>query len=102
MNMKLARFSVGGVVRVGAVHGAGVVSITDRAPTVGADMISLIENWSDLHPVIERLPLVADFLLSEVVVEAPIGRPGIHRYIRRRRGHDEAQELVEGWRPRAG
>lgn len=74
--MKLARFKSDGQIKIGVVRDTAILSLTDRVPGVGADMIAVIERWVELFDQIGSLPPVVDYRLEEVILEAPIGRPG--------------------------
>ena len=74
--MKLARFKSDGQIKIGVVQDTAILSLTDRVPGVGADMIAVIERWVELYDRIGSLPPVVDYRLEEVILEAPIGRPG--------------------------
>lgn len=75
--MRLATYIQGGRSELGLVVGAGLVSITRHLPDAPADMIALIERWSDLAPAVAELAgRSPDAALAEVRLSAPIPRPG--------------------------
>src|SRR5277367_3764716 len=75
--MKLAQFSVDGSKSIGLVLDNGIVDLRNRIPSDVVTMVDLIERWQELRPtpqsLVNRSP---DFALSQVVLRAPITRPG--------------------------
>ncbi|API58708.1 hypothetical protein BSL82_04765 [Tardibacter chloracetimidivorans] len=67
--MKLARFKSDGQIKIGVVRDTAILSLTDRVPGVGADMIAVIERWVELFDQIGSLPPVVDYRLEEVILE---------------------------------
>ena len=74
--MKLARFMADGRLQIGVGAGDGLVSLTDRLPGVGNDMIGLIAQFPERRADIEKLQAHRDYSVDDVVFEAPIARPG--------------------------
>jgi ureidoglycolate lyase len=73
--VKLATFEVASRVLLGAVSGSEVTSLTDRIDGLPRDMSSLIAAWEAFSPAIGAAR-GRDFDLDEVVLRAPIARPG--------------------------
>jgi 2-keto-4-pentenoate hydratase/2-oxohepta-3-ene-1,7-dioic acid hydratase in catechol pathway len=75
--MKIARFSVGSRQGLGLVVGDRLIDLTNRFPASCTTMMDLIENWNELSEKLQFLANSAtDLALSEVVLRAPIARPG--------------------------
>lgn len=74
--MRLACFSTGESSGLALVRDSELMSLSDHIEGVGSDMVALIERWEEFRPRIEAMPFGADFALDEVVLEAPIRRPG--------------------------
>jgi len=74
--MRIARYLVDGESRVGIVLGNALAPIPKNL--AGSDVLSIIEQWDLLRPLLEDLSHRSDALLplSEVKLLAPIGRPG--------------------------
>ncbi len=71
--MKLARFTYGGVTRLGKVMGDVIVDLSGIAGP-GASMKSLLQRLDALRPQLEKAKANA-YPLSEVILEAPIDDP---------------------------
>lgn len=74
--MKLLRFEIEGIQKIGSVEGNAIASLTDRLPSNPDEMVSLIRNWSDLRAEAEGARGRMDYDLSDVALLAPIARPG--------------------------
>ncbi|GGZ15183.1 fumarylacetoacetate hydrolase family protein [Novosphingobium colocasiae] len=74
--MKIARFEAREGVRLGVVEAEYITSITDRIAGAPAEMIELIERWSDLKEAVSALPRAADYAIADVTMLAPVPRPG--------------------------
>lgn len=72
--MKLARFTVGGLTRLGKVEGDRIVDLSDAAKSCGGSMRALLAQFETLRPALEavRDPV---FALDAVTLEAPIEDP---------------------------
>jgi len=75
--LKIARFSAGTHYGVGIVVKDGVVDLANRVPMTVPSATSLIENWHVLESTVRALDGVEpDFRTEQVVMHAPIARPG--------------------------
>ena len=76
--MKLANFDVGGHSEIGLVDGTRIISLTRALPRLPVTMVELIAQWEAVRPAIGELNLASapSFPLAEVVLRAPIDRPG--------------------------
>src|SRR6516225_9798734 len=76
--MKLARYSVKGEVKLGAVKGDGLVALGKRFPAAADNMIDLITAWPEVGSAVSQLVADAapDESLANVHLLAPIARPG--------------------------
>lgn len=72
--MKLARFSVNGVTRLGKVVGDQIVDLTTAVPGVGNSMRLLLEVLAEVRPAIEAADSPS-LPLASVTLEAPIADP---------------------------
>jgi ureidoglycolate lyase len=76
--MKLANFHAGGDSEIGLIHGTRIVSLTRALPRLPVSMTKLIAQWKTVRPAIEglHLPSAPGVPLADVVLHAPIARPG--------------------------
>src|ERR1700730_1257334 len=76
--MKLANFDVGGHAEIGLVEGARMVSLPRALPRLPNSMVDMIAQWEGVRPAIGELHLASapSVPLADVVLRAPIDRPG--------------------------
>lgn len=76
--MKPANFDVGGHSEIGLVDGARMVSLTRALPLFPSSMLQVIAQWDTVRPAISELNLASapSVLLADVVLRAPVERPG--------------------------
>ena len=77
--MKLATFSAGGAPELGLVSDGRIVSLSRAAPSLAVDMTDLIARWPTLEAEVRRIDADASaesLALADVVLQAPIRRPG--------------------------
>jgi 2-keto-4-pentenoate hydratase/2-oxohepta-3-ene-1,7-dioic acid hydratase in catechol pathway len=75
--MKLAQFSADGRDSIGLILDNGIVDLHTRIPSDVLTMVDLMERWEELRPTLQSMGNRApDFSLSQVVLRAPITRPG--------------------------
>jgi ureidoglycolate lyase len=76
--MKLANFNVDGHSEIGLVEGARIISLTRALPRFPISMVEMIAQWEAVRPAIGELHLASapSFPLADVVLRAPIDRPG--------------------------
>ena len=76
--MKLATFTVGLALEIGVVEGDRVISLSRPAPALARDMIDLIARWPQIEGEVRRIAKTGAHALklSDVVLKAPIARPG--------------------------
>ena len=76
--MKLANFNVDGNSEIGLVEGTRIVSLTRALSHCPVSMVEMIAQWEIVRPAIDALHLAAapSFPLADVVLRAPIERPG--------------------------
>ncbi|MGV2124818.1 fumarylacetoacetate hydrolase family protein [Agrobacterium vitis] len=72
--MKLARFTIDGVTRLGKVHNQRIVDLTAVVPEYGHSMRLLLEAYPRLRPALEAVT-EPSYLLADVRLEAPIADP---------------------------
>ncbi|MCF1465764.1 fumarylacetoacetate hydrolase family protein [Agrobacterium vitis] len=72
--MKLARFTIDGVTRLGKVDNQRIVDLTAVVPEYGHSMRLLLEAYPRLRPTLEAAP-EPSYLLADVRLEAPIADP---------------------------
>ncbi len=75
--MKIARFTQGGVTRLGLVDGDSVVDLAAASPSLPRTMIALLEAGEDVLAEARRALAAPGFRLplAEVRLEAPIAKP---------------------------
>jgi 2-keto-4-pentenoate hydratase/2-oxohepta-3-ene-1,7-dioic acid hydratase in catechol pathway len=63
---------------IGITDGASVAALTRRIPYLPGDMAALIAAWDEFQPRIESIEKMHtfDYRLADVVVSAPVPRPG--------------------------
>lgn len=74
--MKIARFVADNRIHLGLVRGNAVTSLSDHLKLPPPDMTALIRCWKGVRATAEQLDGTADFALNEIVLLAPIARPG--------------------------
>jgi len=76
--MKLATFDLGGHSEIGLVAGARIISLTRALPRLPDSMVQVIAQWQSVQPAIGDLHLASapSFPLADVVLRAPVARPG--------------------------
>jgi 2-keto-4-pentenoate hydratase/2-oxohepta-3-ene-1,7-dioic acid hydratase in catechol pathway len=75
--VKIARFSAGIRHGLGLVVEKGVVDLTNRLPMPLATAVDLIERWDSVASAIEPLAKAEpDFSMEQIILRAPIARPG--------------------------
>src|SRR6202045_634574 len=76
--MKLANFNIDGRSEIGLVDGARMISLTRALPRLPVSMVDIIAQWEAVRPAIGELRQAAapSFPLTDVVLRAPIDRPG--------------------------
>ncbi|MCE6075894.1 DUF2437 domain-containing protein [Agrobacterium vitis] len=72
--MKLARFTIDGVTRLGKVDNQRIVDLTAVVPEYGHSMRLLLEAYPRLRPALEAAT-EPSYLLADVRLEAPIADP---------------------------
>ncbi|ACM38465.1 MULTISPECIES: fumarylacetoacetate hydrolase family protein [Rhizobium/Agrobacterium group] len=72
--MKLARFTIDGVTRLGKVDNQRIVDLTAVVPEYGHSMRLLLEAYPTLRPALEAVT-EPSYLLADVRLEAPIADP---------------------------
>ncbi|MVA78146.1 DUF2437 domain-containing protein [Agrobacterium vitis] len=72
--MKLARFTIDGVTRLGKVDNQRIVDLTAVVPEYGHSMRLLLEAYPRLRPALEAVT-EPSYLLADVRLEAPIADP---------------------------
>ncbi|NSZ18626.1 fumarylacetoacetate hydrolase family protein [Agrobacterium vitis] len=72
--MKLARFTIDGVTRLGKVDDQRIVDLTAVVPEYGHSMRLLLEAYPRLRPALEAVT-EPSYLLADVRLEAPIADP---------------------------
>ncbi|MCF1480959.1 MULTISPECIES: fumarylacetoacetate hydrolase family protein [Rhizobium/Agrobacterium group] len=72
--MKLARFTIDGVTRLGKVDNQRIVDLTAVVPEYGHSMRLLLEAYPRLRPALEAVT-EPSYLLADVRLEAPISDP---------------------------
>jgi 2-keto-4-pentenoate hydratase/2-oxohepta-3-ene-1,7-dioic acid hydratase in catechol pathway len=76
--MKLASFDLGGHSEIGLVAGTRIISLTRALPRLPASMLDVIAHWQSVRSAIDalHLPSAPSFPVADVVLRAPIARPG--------------------------
>jgi ureidoglycolate lyase len=76
--MKLANFELGGHSEIGLVAGTRIISLTRALPRLPGSMVEVIAHWQSVRPAIDGLHLgsAPSFPLADVVLRAPVARPG--------------------------
>src|ERR1700730_18707318 len=76
--MKLANFNIDGRSEVGLVDGARMICLTRGLPRLPVSMVDIIAQWEAVRPAIGELRLASapSYALADVVLRAPIDRPG--------------------------
>ncbi len=76
--MKIASFSIGGGQRaLGLVEGDGIIAAGARLPGSPNDLVAAMTEWETLRPRYEALAGASpDHALADVVLHAPVQRPG--------------------------
>ncbi|BCH61275.1 2-hydroxyhepta-2,4-diene-1,7-dioate isomerase [Agrobacterium vitis] len=72
--MKLARFTIDGVTRLGKIDNQRIVDLTAVVPEYGHSMRLLLEAYPRLRPALEAVT-DPSYLLADVRLEAPIADP---------------------------
>ncbi|BCH66497.1 2-hydroxyhepta-2,4-diene-1,7-dioate isomerase [Agrobacterium vitis] len=72
--MKLARFTIDGVTRLGKVDNQRIVDLTAVVPEYGHSMRLLLEAYPRLRPALEAVT-EPSYLLADMRLEAPIADP---------------------------
>lgn len=74
--MRLARYDFEGQVLIGVVEGESIAHLSHRIDDVECDMMQLIHGWPNLRSQVERLRGQTDCYVGDVILKAPIERPG--------------------------
>jgi 2-keto-4-pentenoate hydratase/2-oxohepta-3-ene-1,7-dioic acid hydratase in catechol pathway len=75
--MKIARFTTHNQDGIGLAVEGGIVDVGKRMSRPIATMLDVIENWVELRPQLQRLQSCQpDLAMHEIVLRAPIARPG--------------------------
>jgi ureidoglycolate lyase len=76
--MKLANFNIDGRSEIGLVDGARMISLTRALSGFPVSTVEMITQWETVRPAIGELRLASapSYPLADVVLRAPIDRPG--------------------------
>lgn len=74
--MRLARYEFEGQKLIGVVEGTSIAHLSPRVSNLESDMVQLINGWSEFCIEAERLRGRADCHLRDVILRAPVERPG--------------------------
>ena len=74
--MRLIRFIADGRSAIGILEGDAIADIAAAVPELGSDTPPLIARWNEYRPALERLRGRRDYIIGDVRLLAPVGRPG--------------------------